>query len=98
VKRGGAVTVTPSAEIQPICGAEVMVRSVSGDHAPIIQLGDGSWLSYATTQPTWLACLPPRSSASAALRIADDFPVGTFVICLTFDLTDNGCGTMTVVP
>lgn len=96
VKRGGLVTVTPSAEIQPICGGYAMVRSGLSDHGPIIQLGGGSWVSYATTQPTWLACLPPRSSASASLSIAGDFPVGTFVVCLTFDLTDEGCGTMTV--
>ena len=96
VKRGGLVTVTPSGEVQPICGGFAMLRSGLEDHGPIIQLGGQSWVSYATTQPTWPACLPPLSSASASFTIADDFPAGTFVICLTFDLTDDGCGTITV--
>ena len=97
VKRGGSITVTPATEIQPICLGLAMVRSALNDHEPIVQLGGGWWVSYETTQPTWPACLPPRSSASADFAIADDFPEGTYVVCLTDDLTEDGCGTMTIV-
>ena len=98
VKPGGSITVTPAKEIQPICVGLAIVRSALDGHEPVIQLGGDWWVAYATTQPTWPPCLPPRSAASAVLSIADDFPEGTFVVCLTYDLTEDGCGTMTVAP
>ncbi len=97
VNPGGSITVNPAAEIQPICGGLAVVRSPFTDHEPVLQLGDGWWTPYGATQPTWLQCLPPPSSASTSFAIANDFPEGTFVVCLTQDLTENGCGTVTVV-
>ena len=97
VTQGGSITVTPAAAVQSFCATLAVVRSADGAHEPVIQLFWDGWVSYATTQPTWPPCLPPPSSASQVFPIATDFPEGTYLVCLTPDLTEDGCGTMTVV-
>ena len=98
VTLGDSILVTPAAEIQPICGDfAVVFRSVDGVLEPVIQLLHDGWVSFGATQPTWPACLPPRSSASVEFLIADDFPGGTYVVCLSHDLTQDACGPLTVV-
>lgn len=97
VERGGTIAITPTSEIQPICLGLARVRSALAGHDPVFQLGDGWWEADGATPASWPACLPAPSSAPATLRFADDFPEGTYVICLTWGLTEDGCGTVTVV-
>ena len=95
---GDRVTITPSAEIQPICGGFGVVLSADERHDLVLQLADGRViLNDGATQLTWPACLPPRSSTAARYTIAADFPLGTYVVCLTDAFTEEGCATLTVV-
>lgn len=95
---GDRVTVTPSAEIQPICLGFAIVLTADERHEPVLQLSDGRVVPFGgVTPPTWPACLPPQSSAAARYTIAADFPPGTYVVCLTSAFTEEGCATLTVV-
>lgn len=95
---GDRVTITPSAELQPICLGFAIVLTADERHDPVLQLADGRVVPYGgATPPTWPACLPPRSSTAARYTIAADFPLGTYVVCLTAAFSEEGCATLTVV-
>ena len=100
VKQGNSIVVTPAAEIEPICTATIaVVYTATAVPERVFQLVNGqavTWVSYATTQPTFPACIAPRSSASERFLIARDFPEGDYLVCITWGLDQNGCGRFTV--
>lgn len=72
--------------------------SADDRHDIVLQLADGRViLNDGVTQLTWPACLPPRASTAAMFTIAADFPLGTYVVCVTGQFSEAGCATLTVV-
>jgi hypothetical protein len=97
VSRGDTITITPSAEIQPLCLQFATVWTSASDSGPPIVI-NGAGRFDATTEPSVPACAAERSSASVSYPISDDFPDGTFILCLTEAPTPEGCATFQVGP
>jgi hypothetical protein len=99
VHQGDSFTVTPAAAVRPICTRSIaIVRAPDGDRASLFQLHGGGWQRFGTTPPpTFPACLEQPSSDSIGFRVASDFPIGVYLVCITFELSAEGCGTVEVV-
>ena len=100
VQRGDSFTVTPAAAVRPICTRTIAtIRSADIDHTLRFQLlSGGEWYPFdAEPPPTFPACLEEPSTDSIGFRVAADFPVGVFLVCITFELSEDGCGTFEVV-
>lgn len=97
VSRGDIFTITPSAEIQPLCLQFAKVWTSASQSEPPFVINPAGRLD-ATTEPSVPACSAERSSASVSYQVSKDFPEGTFILCLTEDMTPEGCATFLVRP
>ena len=84
IKAGSPFTVTPAAEIQPICPhmAEIYTRT-----EPLRFVGalgsDGSWQPASPSVPvTYPPRQMPRSQEAASFRWPTDVPPGDYVVCI----------------
>ena len=96
---GSSLTFTPAKVVSVGCGSADVYSAVEG-MPKLLQLNlDGSWHRYGGSgpQPTVLACAMPPSANPTVFRTKSDFPVGTFVMCVTYEPTPEGCATFRTV-
>lgn len=91
--------VTPAAEVQPVCMEIAIVhrQTESGLEEVGALSPDGTWQDYRTgPTPTFPACLPSPSTAPAAYVVPPELEDGSYVICLTLQPDEAGCGVVAV--
>jgi hypothetical protein len=99
VSVGDRFTVTPHDEIQPIClDAAVILQTTNSDQERIgILSSDGLWQGYDMgPDPTVAACRPPESADAQSYEVPPDLRSGEYIVCLTWEPTEAGCGVFTV--
>lgn len=99
VKTGDVVVVTPAAEVQPLCLELAIVHRVSelGLERAGVLSADGGWQDYRTgPTPTFPACAPARNAAPASYVVPPEMREGSYVLCVTQDPEDAGCGGVVV--
>ena len=96
---GDRFTVTPNGDVQPIClNAAVVLRDTNSDQERVGILSlDGSWQGYdAGPDPTVAACRSGESADAQTYEVPPDMRSGDYIVCLTWELTEAGCGPLTV--
>jgi hypothetical protein len=100
VKVGTSFTLTPTKVIQPFCGWSAdLYRAVDG-MPKVLQLNpDGHFFLYGGpgSEPTVLACGSPPNGKPMKYLTTPDLPVGTWVMCVTYEPTSDGCATFRTV-
>jgi hypothetical protein len=100
VKVGTSFTLTPTKVIQPYCGWSAdLYRAVDG-MPKVLQLNpDGHFFLYGGpgSEPTVLACGSPPNGKPMKYTTTPDFPAGTWVMCVTYEPTSDGCATFRTV-
>lgn len=99
VRVGERFVVTPDDVVQPIClnAAVVLQPSGAGQKRVGILSPDGAWQSYDTgPDPTVAACAPAPSANEQSYEVPPEMEGGVYVVCLTWDQDDAGCGPLTV--
>jgi len=101
VTTGEVVIVMPAAEVQPVCldFAIVHRQTASGLERVGALSPNGGWQDYRTgPTPTLPECLPARSAAAVSIVMPPEMGDGSYVICLTLELDEAGCGVVVVEP
>jgi hypothetical protein len=99
VRVGDRFVITPDAVIQPIClnAAVVLQASTSGQKRVGILMPDGAWQGYDTgPDPTVAACRPAASTDAQSYEVPSEMAGGVYVVCLTWEQDEAGCGALTV--
>lgn len=95
VPAGRSVVLTPDGAVAPTCGQVGVLRDVNADHRLV-----GQVTASGTFEPgpdvTWLACAPPATSDPLVSFIPDDVPSGRYLLCMTQNVDERGCATITV--
>ena len=74
----------------------VLQASTSGQRVGIL-MPDGAWQSYDTgPDPTVPACAPAPSAQAQSYEVPPEMGGGVYVVCLTFEPDEAGCGPLTV--
>ena len=97
---GFPVTLTPTAEVELICGEPASVHSATDDFEllGLVYPGEtGRWVSNNSDGIAVDACGPAPSSDPATYRLPDELAPGDYVLCRGFELDDAACATFTVV-
>lgn len=95
------VTLTPTAEVELICGEPASVHTANDDFEllGLVYPGEsGLWVPNSPDGIAVSACGPDPSSDPATYRVPDEMAPGDYVLCRGFDLDEAACATLTVVP
>jgi hypothetical protein len=95
VNWGDHIRIEPATEIQGLClEFAIIYKLTETDPVEVGVLGrSGSWETFAAEPlPTLPACLPPVSSEPVTY-VVPPLVSGTYILCLTGDVTVDGCGT-----
>jgi hypothetical protein len=100
VKVGFAFVFRPAKTVALVCAYSATVFEAVEGMPKLLQLNlDGHTARFDGTgpEPTWLACGAAPSDRPVVYHTNDDFPIGTFVLCVTWDPTPDGCATFSTV-
>jgi hypothetical protein len=109
VRVGGTFTITPAAEIQPICTRTAVV--LHRNAGALVAIGylnpGGGWQSLGKGAPpaTFAACLAPRSAAAVVYDVPSQLTPGEYMICMETSVPGGpvaapvgpSCGAFTIV-
>jgi hypothetical protein len=94
VKVGTSFTVTPAGVVDRECAAMARVYKAVEGMPPYLQLSpQGRAIPINATQATWLPCIVAPNDKPVTYQLGDDFPIGSFVLCLGPDTQPSACVT-----
>ena len=97
---GETFTIEPAGEVQPLCMnvLTVLQEIGTGDLEREAWLSlDGYWQQVGQEpEPTVASCLPELSAAARTFTVPEQMESGIYVVCLSAEPAEAGCGRLTV--
>lgn len=97
---GETFSIEPAGEVQPLCMnvLTVLQETQSGDLEREAWLSpDGYWQQFGQEpEPTVASCLPEPSAAARTFTVSEQMESGSNVVCMRAELSETGCGRITV--